>query len=143
MKIPEDNKYFHFYNANPKNKDAKDCTYRALALFLNKSWDDIARLDADFYLSHGMWFYTKERVGCLPRNRIDDYMNENGYKTVYSKYREDKFIGNIRKFIDNYAESKKVYLCVTQGHMLAIKDKKVWDTWDSSKRCAEMIFENM
>ena len=140
MNIPEDNKYFHYYNANPKGKNSKDCTYRALSLFLDKSWDDIARMDAEFYLEHGMWLFTTELVRYSYQNRVDVFLEKLSYTPIY-RHGQDGSIGTLREFIDKYASDKKVYLCEMHGHMAAIKDRKVWDTWDSSEHCPNMIFE--
>ena len=139
--MPEDNKYFHYYNANPKNKRGKDCTYRAFCLFFGISWEDVARLDAEFYLKHGMWLYTTEYEGCFFHSRINLLMEERGYKQVYA-YNSGEHIPTLRDFINSYALPDKKYLCELGNHMVAIKDGKVWDTWDSSGQCPNMIFEN-
>lgn len=139
---PEDNKYFHYYNANPKSKETRDCTYRALSLFLGKSWEEIAKLDAEFYLEHGMWLYGSEVVGDLcrmPKSPIDFFMSEHGYMQIY-QYNSGEHIPTIREFIDKHTEDDDVYLCQIQGHMVAIKDNCVWDTKDSSECCPVMIF---
>ena len=139
--IPEDNKYFYFYNANPKGKDIGDCTYRAMSVFLNRSWADIAKMDSQYYISSGMWFYTDVLVDGKCRSLLGDYLKANGYECVYSS--EGKGISSIsslRSFIDTVAEADKVYLCITSGHITVIKDMKVWDTWDSSGRFPEEIY---
>lgn len=138
---PEDNKYFHYYNSNPKGKETKDCAYRALSLFLGKTWAEGAKLDAEFYLEHGMWLYTTEYERSVFHSRIDSFMEKNGYRQIY-RYNSGTHIPTLREFIDKYASPDKVYLCELGNHMVAIKDNKVWDTWDSSDQCPNMIFES-
>lgn len=139
-KQPEDNKYFHYYNANPKDKDAKDCTYRALSIFLGKPWDEIAKLDAEFFLKHGVWLYSSEYIGTSFESQIHLLMDDLGCKRVQLNPGINRAL-TVRSFIDEYAEADKIYLISVGGHMTVVKDMKVWDTWDSSVRCPQVIFE--
>ena len=97
-------------------------------------------MDAEFYLEHGMWLFTTELVRYFYRNRVDVFLEKLSYTPIY-RYEQDKSIGTLREFIDQYASDEKVYLCELNGHMTVIKDNKVWDTWDSSEHCPNMIFE--
>lgn len=140
-KIPEDNKYFHYYNANPKGKDTKDCTYRALSLFLGKSWDEIAELDAEFYLSHGSWFYITEIDSYKQKANTEVFLKESDCcKLAYSFNLKDG-ISTMRDFIDKKADPNKVYICPLDRHIAVIKGNKVWDTWDSSNCGITNIYE--
>lgn len=138
MKRPEDNKYFHYYNANPKNKDTKDCTYRALSLFLDKSWDDIASLDAEFYLEHGMWLYTTEYTDNCFESSVGLFLKRFSCPELDLT---SKGIFTIRDFINKAAESDKTYLIYTGNHMTVVKEGLVRDTWDSSDSGIVAIFE--
>lgn len=138
---PEDNKYFHYYNANPKGKETKDCVYRALSLFLDKSWDEIARMDAEFYLTHGTFLNHAEEAHTTEGSGTEIFLNESDdCEMVYSFDLRDG-IGTMRDFIDKMAEPEKTYICPLVGHIAVIKDMKVWDTWDSSNSGVHNVYE--
>ena len=40
-KLPKDTEYFHYNNANPKNKHTGDCVIRAISLALDKRYKDV------------------------------------------------------------------------------------------------------
>lgn len=128
----EDNKYFHYYNANPKNKDTKDCTYRALSLFLGKSWEEIAELDAEFYLNRGTWFHTTEPFNCRLKSNTEVFLETSDCCKLAYSFNMKNGISTIRDFIDEKADSDKIYICPLERHIAVIKNNKVWDTWDSS-----------
>ena len=142
-KIPEDNEYFHFHNENHKRKTNQDCTYRALATFLNKSWEDIARLDMKRYLETGEKLY---RAKAMRKGEIEKYIEENtNAKEIYNfldrnNMNVDKII-TIKEFIDEFAEKDKTYLITTKGHATIVKNKKVYDTWDCSRFTIHHIYE--
>ena len=138
---PEDNKYFHYYNANPKGKNAKDCVYRALALFLNKTWDDIAKLDAEWYLQTGQTLYGSERAGSMPHFNSDDFLKECRNSRLVHEANLKDGIFTIRDFIDKKADSQKTYICPLGGHITVIKNNQVWDTWDCSDYGIDNIYE--
>lgn len=142
-KIPEDNKYFHYYNANPKGKDTNDCVYRALSLFLNVTWEEIAELDARYYLEHGKFLHEADGRGALSHPVAADYLDVcDKSKKVYEFNLKDG-ISTMRDFIDRMADSDKVYICPLERHIAVIKDNKVWDTWDSSKGGIGAIYERI
>ena len=145
--IPEDNKYFHYYNANPKGKHTKDCTYRALSLFLDKSWEEIAKLDIDVYLKYGLWLYTTEYSYKESRFKscLEDFLKEFSVKKYYfdpNDSTEELLLkkGSIKGFIDECADLSKIYLISTGGHMTVIKNKKVWDIFDCTDRGIAEVF---
>lgn len=138
---PKDNEYFHYYNANPKGKNTKDCVYRALSLFLNKSWEDIAMLDAEWFLQTGKTLYGSELKGAVPYFNSDDFLKGcEVCKLSYSFKLKDN-IYTIREFIDKVADPRKIYICPLQGHITVIKNNKVWDTWDCSNYGINNIYE--
>ena len=140
--MSEETRFFHYHNENPKNKKINDCTYRALALFLGKTWENIARLDAEFYFEHGMWLYGTEITGAVSRSCLKDFMQEYGCRQIYNvDIKGHNKIESLQEFIENMADSVKKYFCELNGHVTVIKDNKVWDTFDSSGYCPVAIYE--
>lgn len=145
---PPDTKYFHYYNNNPKDRHVGDCAYRALALFLDVSWEEAARIAWDCYLE----------TGCLIEESNINRIHSPGYMFTFNKmnieyYLEDKFgcvclpeeeckkqdeegftrATTIQEFIDLFAEEGETYLVSASKHFTVVKDKKVWDIVDCSE----------
>lgn len=145
---PPDNEYFHYYNNNPKDRHVDDCAYRALALFLDISWEEAAEMAWDYYLDKGL---------LLEEHDINK-INEPGYLFSCGKMNIDYFLENeldceciprddchkhdkegmwepttVREFIDLYAKKDEVYFASDSTHFFVIKNRKVWDTVDCSQ----------
>ena len=147
MIVPEDNRYYHFTNLNPKGKNVKDCVYRSLCAFLDVSWEDACRMNAKWFLktgsrleAEGIVKFLMEEYSLVPKAFYD-----NAWKGYLSEAvnvpPELKVISNIQDFIDNVAETDVRYLFCVPQHVLTVRDKKVWDTWDSSRACPDLVFE--
>ena len=130
--------YFHYYNNNPNNREIGDCVFRALALFLDKSWEDIARLNMETYLETGVM---------LDGTKDDEIMVDkilSGTPGVRELTKEEIYKGSyvpgftIQKFIDNCDD--RTYFVSASGHVTVVKNKQVWDTWDSSNYSPNRIF---
>ena len=132
-KIPTDTKYYHFYNANPKDKKTGDCVIRALSVAFNKDWDTI--LD--------------ELVGYAHRYKqmVDSdelyikYIKNNGYTTEKQPRYENgtKYTGE--EFCDllNYRGLNYPVLAHIGSHHITVfvngRDDtyRVNDTWNCSR----------
>lgn len=123
-KIPNDTKYFHYYNANSHNHKVGDCVIRAICTILGNTWeesyDDLTKLG--------------RKYGRMPndRNIIDKYLSSMGY--VKQKEPRDIFNKKIR-MCDFLAENPNFTAVVNLGnsHVAAVKNGKVWDIWNSSE----------
>jgi hypothetical protein len=121
-----------FYNPNPAQKfhrdgtpvrwDRTDCAVRALTKLENMSW-----LEAFTHLT---------------TEAIDQYMMPNDDKLlgiVYKKlgYTRHTFGGGRRLRIDEFAKKhpKGKFMINLPGHVCALVNGKVYDTWDCSDRC--------
>lgn len=128
MKVLNDTETFHFYNANPKNHRTGDCVIRAIATATGKSWDEVligltetalkhkqSPCDAacyDKYLKSIGWVKHKQ-----PRNLIDN----------------TKFTGE--EFCRIFAKDEPIIANIGGHHIVCIKERKVWDIWDSTGGC--------
>lgn len=140
-KIPEDTKYFHYYNANPKDKITKDCVYRALSLFLNKSWDDVAKLDMEYFLENGKFLCDSEIKGGIPYYNTEDFLENSELCELAYSFNDNDDIHTLKEFMDLKADVNETYICPLSGHITVIKENKVWDTWDCSETGINTIYQ--
>ena len=134
----KETKYFHYYNANPKNKRTKDCTYRAFSLFLNKTWEEIAEIDKNYYLENGKILYGAEYRKGIPCYTAKEFLEKSD---ICEEVKTGKNICTLRDFIDKEAEANETYICLLSGHVTVIKERKIWDTWDCSESSREEIYK--
>jgi hypothetical protein len=128
-KIPKETDYYKYHNANPKNRRTTDCVLRALATFLDKSWEEVYE---DLY-PLGM----KYKVPMDDRKSYSKYLQSLGYemqKQPRKEWNNCKYTG--KEFIDYCTSKHSNYLIHIGGHHLScIKDNKIYDTWDCSDGC--------
>ena len=150
MKHQEDNLYFHYYNANPKDRNVDDCTFRAFSLFLDMSWEDFARFYGKYYLETGELLnnHVKKNVQSVYTTEFERYALEHGLCQLIPDdeafpdpgiYRPGKH--TLKTFIDYYAKEDEVYLVKFPGHVTVVKDKKIWDTSDCSRWSPSFIYK--
>lgn len=132
-----DTRWFHFHNANPKNRFTGDCVYRAVSEATGLSWEEVVRGLAESAIKTGYAPSSKENMdrflaGCgwlkLKQPRKGDntkYTGEDFCKAL----RKGEFIVGGDAIIANLGGS----------HVVCIKSDgkwwKVWDTWDSTEGC--------
>ena len=138
MDKEKDNKYFHYYNNNPKGRNKRDCVYRSLGLFLEKSWEEIAELDRDMYLDKGIML-------CSPVEDVDGpigaefLVQELGHKEIIIL--DKPMFYTVQDFIDEQAALREKYFVIFRNHVTVIKDKQIWDTWNCYKHFPERIYK--
>lgn len=125
-KIPEDTKYYSFYNANPFERRTGDCAIRALSLVLKKDWKDIYKEMLELTLKTGWALGSREN--------IEQYLKSLGYekqkmprKKDNTKYTGEEFAGKNPK--------GRFLLSIGLHHITALVDGKVYDIWNCTKRC--------
>ena len=138
----KNNRYFHYYNANPRGLDRQDCIYRALSLFLGKTWEEIALEDEKIYLKTGTHL-----AGTLEIDPNDIHNNVTGAEEFLKKHGCKELILNdkpptftVRDFINKKAQKNREYLVIVPSHVTVVKDGKVWDTWDCSLEFPKKIY---
>lgn len=122
----ENNSYFIKYNANPKDLKTGDCVIRALSKGLNKSWDDI--LKELFPL-------------CLKWKRLPDdrqiyrrYLKKLGYEMEKMPRKDNNTRYPLKEFINELAKDDTTYIINVAKHLTVVQNKKLYDTWDCSKK---------
>lgn len=112
---------FMMYNPNPKNARVGDCVIRALAIALERSWEDIYTdlaaygfMLCDMPSSNAVWGQYLKDLG-YERNIVID--------TCPDCY-------TVRKFCDDHPTG--TYILGTGTHVVAVTDGGNYcDTWDS------------
>lgn len=125
-KYRQDNGYFHYHNANPKNrKQAGDCVYRAVSFALNIPWEMALKDLCDM-----------ARVICYApadKKTVERYI-KNTYNILMEKQprKDDNTKYTLKEFALEHRHSKSRFLVSVANHMTVVFQGKVWDTWDCS-----------
>ena len=136
-----DTKYFHYHNANPKNKLTTDCVVRAISTVLRQSWEETLREMTELSCKTG--FMLNEN------NLMDRYMQSKGWtrckqpkKWDGTKYTGEEFCRTLMHPIyaeedlhltDKAFEMNRVLANIGGHHLVAIMSGQVWDTWNSTQ----------
>ena len=131
--INRKNKYpetttFHYYNANPKHLFVPDCTIRAVCTALGETWEETSRGLTEQAI--------KDFTVCNDPQNVINYIESKGWckRSQPRKSDNTKYTG--KQFCRKLADEDRVYLAHIGGHhIVCIKEKKVWDTWDSTDGC--------
>ena len=134
-----DTSYFHYHNANPKNKITTDCVIRALCTAMDKPYNevvmDLAKLQCetgydtcddklyDKYLQQNGWVKCKQPKQDFGRKYTG---KEFCFALSHPIYIEDL------KLSDKEFDIHKVIANIGSHHVVAIMDFQIWDIWDSS-----------
>ena len=117
---------FHFHNANPKGKNASDCVYRAISVALDQDYATTMREMTEQAL----------KIGYAPNETktIKSYMESKGWVTFKEpRDRENKKIP-VGKFALKCNPEEIIVANVGSHHTSLIKECKIWDTWDCSRK---------
>ena len=128
QKYPE-TEWFHYYNANYKNKISADCVVRAICTALEKSWIDTVRELTEVGIKYG--------TVMNETSTYKKYLKQLGYEMQKQprfenggKYTGVEFCELCRK-----KGWKKVIAHIGGHHIVAVVDYKVYDIWDSTYKC--------
>lgn len=125
-------KYFTYLNQNPKNKFTGDCVIRALSTAMEKPYNDVV-IDLAYMQCRYGYDIGDPRL-------YDKYLVENGWK----RYKQPKKDNNKKytgiewcEFLQfwNHPDWQRIVANIGTGHVVAIINGKIIDTWDSSSGC--------
>ena len=108
---------YRFYNANPLNVYTDDCVLRCISVCEGISWRDCHKKLS--YLS------SKEGKVLNDVEFVENYLDERYPRTCYKNIRIGEFAEKCPK--GNFAVT-------TKGHIVAVIDNAIVDTWDCSNR---------
>ncbi len=130
-----DNKYFKYFNPNPKGRITTDCVIRAVAGGCNVTWQQAFDMLAEAGRKEG---YTVNE-----RKNLDKVLKEAGWTRMKQPKHDDGTKVTVKDLIDYYSTfGKPVRIIASVGahHVVAIfnseksgREYKVHDIWDSSK----------
>lgn len=130
-KFPE-TLWFHYYNANPKNRITADCTIRAICTALDKPYNKVLEEMVQMQYKTGYSFDGNKG--------IEKYLKSQGWikykqprKLDNTKYTGKEWCNRIQKFMPT--GWNKMLAKIGGHHIVAIINGKVWDIWDSTGGC--------
>lgn len=126
-KKQKDTKFIHFYNANPNKKRTGDCVVRAISVATDKSWDDV--LDELIGVAHNVKTAPND-VDCYSK-----YLEDNRFTKCKQMRKKDNTKYTGQEFIKKIKKDDIIVCHMGAHHLTAIKNKKIWDTWDCSNGC--------
>lgn len=118
-----------------KNREIGDCVVRTIAI----------ATDIPYGVVWNELFDRAKTIGHFPNNRIvyETYLKELGWvKHPPLRYNNRKI--EIRDFIDMITEQERIYapmIILTRGHITALIDNKINDTWDCSDYCMNSYYQ--
>ena len=112
---------YQSFNPNPQHKKVGDCVIRAICKALNKEWEEVYTalclegfIMNDLPNSNAVWGAYLRKQGferCIIPSKCPDCYTVNDFCVDYPK-------GN--------------YILAISGHVVAVQDGKLYDSWDSS-----------
>lgn len=108
---------YKYYNNNPLNNDVADCTTRAISLIEDRSWDNTYKKLSNLARKQGRMMDSVEF--------IEDYLDD--------RYpRQCHYSMSVGEFAKEHSRGK--YLITMNGHITAIINGCIYDTFDCSNR---------
>ena len=108
---------FTYYNANEFGYDIEDCTIRAISVAEGISWDKAYRKLSDYARVRGLMMNSVES--------IEKYLDDNYERTCEDYMTVGEFA---------YENPKGTFLVTMPGHIVAVVDGEIIDTFDPSDR---------
>lgn len=111
------------FNANPNNNNTTDCVVRAIAVATEREWEDVMRDIFEFGMKHKLVFNDPD---CYAM-----YLKELGF----TKQKQPKKKNGKKYRAYEWAPKFKGIAVAHVGshHMVAIRNGKVIDSWDSTE----------
>lgn len=108
---------YEYFNNNPNKRHIADCTLRAISLLTNKSWGEV--------YDELSWLSSKDGYMFDNVEFVEDYLdNRFPRECHYSKY--------VGEFANEHPKGK--YAITMNGHITALIDGTIYDTFDCRNR---------
>lgn len=130
-RIPADNVFFHYYNANPKNKHTGDCSIRAISLALDKRYKEVLMEMAE------MSFKTGYSIGSTQLEQ--KYLESYGWERRKQPKTWDGHKIRGTQWLTT-AGNETMVVSIGTCHLSCIKEGKFWDIWDCSDGCIGVYY---
>lgn len=141
IKIPADNRYFHYVNANPEGKRTGDCIMRAVAVAAGVSWDDavdgLCAIAHDKKIAPQDPAAERELLKRLGFAKLKQPKKINGKKLTG---REFCTWLDSQVLLGNMPANARIVANIGAHHVVAVMRDgtghfRVNDTWDCTTRC--------
>lgn len=119
---------FQYYNANPLGRNVSDCSVRAISLAEEKSWDQVYKELSDFA--------RKEAITFSEIEFIDKYLADRYPQYCWGKNQKITTVGD---FADLGLKGR--FLATMSGHITAIINGTIYDTFDPSNRYVWCVYK--
>ena len=117
-------KFYQFFNANPTGKEIGDCSIRAVAVALNKSW--LESFDLLATKAREMYYEMSEP------EVMAEVLKDNGFEQKKVSVKRGTKRPTLSKLIkENHG---RIIVGQIANHFAATRDGKVRDLWNSSER---------
>lgn len=116
---------FKYYNANPFGRNVNDCTIRAISLAVELSWEDTYMLLAEYGRKNGITFSEVDF--------IDEFLCHR-----YKRFCPNKDVKTVEDFVNLDLSGR--WLITMNGHITAVIDGVLYDTFDCSDRYIWSIY---
>lgn len=123
-----DTSWFHYYNANPKNRITGDCSFRAISTALKQDYNTTVMEMAEMMCKTGYALNDKKGE--------ERYLKSKGWIKCPQPKKKDgtKYTG--KEFCLKIANKNESYIAnIGSHHIVAIIHGKINDIWDSSDGC--------
>ena len=112
---------YRYFQPNPTGTSTRDCVIRAISAVLDVSWDEAFDLIAERAKQMGQTMDDNAVYGSLLRQRgFVRAIIPNSCPECYSAY----------DFVRDHPDG--IYVLGFSGHVAAVIDGELWDSWDSS-----------
>ena len=136
-KIPENTKFFTYYNANPLDKITGDCVIRAISTATEQSWEQALKDLTDLALTTKESPLSVENFNHYLKNKLGWFKQKMPRKSDNSKYTGEEFINYLKQ---KHPEAKYVIANIGCHHVTCFgyfngTDLTCVDIWDCTDRC--------
>lgn len=128
---------FHFHNANPKNRLTGDCVARAICTAAELNYSTVVKALATIQCDTGFDGCCPEGYGKL-LSRLGWTKHKQPRKPDGSKYTGKEFCRELMAYDSMLNEDfniRRVIANIGGGHVAAIIEGRVYDTWDCTDGC--------
>ena len=114
---------FKYENLNPRNRITEDCVIRALARFLDKSWEEVLTDLTNLAINETGYNPQGRKNMSVYLDRVGAIKHAMPTKPNGTKY-------SVMEFVDDHRTG--TYLISIASHITVLKDGKIRDIWDVS-----------
>ena len=128
---------FHYHNENPRNKITGDCVVRAIATATGFTYESVVMDLAELQAKTGYSGVTPDGYGRY-LEQLGWIKHKQPRKWDNTKYTGEEFCKELLRYdseIDSGNNMHRLIANIGGGHVVAIIEGQVYDTWDSTDGC--------